>query len=109
MKRVSLNRALVLEQPERVADGAGGFGTIWQSLGTLWADVQEGSGREARGPAGAVSRLALRITVRGATFDSPKRPRAGQRFREGPRVFSVDAVAEAGMFLVCHAHEEVAQ
>lgn len=109
MKGVQLNRALVLEQPERVADGAGGFETVWQPLGTLWAEVKARSGREANGPVGALSRLSLKITVRGAAFDSPKRPRAGQRFREGLRLFSVDAVAEDGMFLVCHAHEEVAQ
>ncbi len=109
MKGVQLNRALVLEQPERVADGAGGFVTVWQPLGTLWAEVKARSSREANGPAGALSRLSLKITVRGADFSSPKRPKAGQRLREGQRLFAVDAVAEDGMFLVCHAHEEVAQ
>ncbi|WP_050929415.1 head-tail adaptor protein [Aestuariivita boseongensis] len=106
-----LNRALVLEASERVADGAGGFSESWVQLGTLWAEVTTRSGREARDVVSAVSAVMLRIVVRGAPVGSAARPLAGQRFREGTRIFAIEAVSEwdpAGRYLVCFAKEEVA-
>jgi head-tail adaptor len=46
--------------------------------------------------------------VRGAPVGAPSRPVAGQRFREGARIYPILAVAEAdpeGRYLVCHAEE----
>lgn len=106
----NLTRALVLETPVPVPDGAGGFTTNWQALGTLWAEIRAGAGRErfaALGPAGEVR---LRILVRAAPHGSDQRPRPDQRFREDARVFRILAVAEAdvqGRFLICTAFEEV--
>ena len=89
-----LNRALVLERPARVPDGAGGFSEAWEALGSLWAEV-----------------TAYRVVVRAAPEGSSMRPAAGQRFRDGARVYAIRAVAErdpGGRFLICFCDEEVA-
>ncbi|MCV2880979.1 head-tail adaptor protein [Actibacterium sp. XHP0104] len=104
-----LSRRLVLEAPQRVADGAGGWSEAWQVLGTLPAEVIAGAGRERAGQGAALSRMAYRITVRGAPVGASFRPQAGQRFREGGRVFHIQAVAERdprGAYLICFAEEE---
>src|SRR6056297_1513239 len=111
MGRVHLNRQLVLEAPERVADGAGGFTEAWMGLGTLWAELVARTGRERSGESAPVSATGYRITVRAAPEGAAMRPRPGQRFREGTRVFRIEAVAErdaGARFLVCFAEEEVA-
>ncbi len=104
-----LSRALVLEAPQRVADGAGGFAETWVALGTLWAEVVPGAGRDAAGEEVTLASVPCRITVRGAPFGAPSRPVAGQRFRDGARLFAVLAVTEqdaAGQYLTCFAREE---
>lgn len=107
---VDLNRALVLERLVKAGDGAGGFTRSWQAVGTLWAEVVAGSGRDVAGEEFTLSAVPYRITVRGAPVGSPQRPRADQRFREGTRAFRIVAVTErdpAGAFLLCFAREEV--
>ncbi|NUH64579.1 phage head closure protein [Sulfitobacter sp. S0837] len=109
MKRPHLNRALTLEAPQRVNDGAGGFVESWQPLGTLWAEVTPRTGRETAQSATAVSRMSFKITVRAAPQGAAQRPTARQRFRDGTRVFTIQAVAEAdraGRYLTCFAQEE---
>ena len=111
MSRVSLNRKLVLEEPQRVSDGAGGFTEIWVALGVLWADIRAGTGNEGEA-AGVMtaSTVPYRITVRGAPPGAPSRPRPDQRFREGERVFRILAVTERdphARCLECFAREEV--
>ncbi|SFS08023.1 head-tail adaptor protein [Yoonia litorea] len=106
-----MNRSLILEAPQRVADGAGGFSRTWEPLGVLWAEVKAGRGREMAQGQAVLSRVPLRITVRAAPVGAVSRPKAGQRFVEGTRVFSIHAVSDAGshgQFLTCHALEEVA-
>lgn len=110
MKALKLNRALVLEDAYRVPDNAGGYTTQWQALGTLWAQVRPGSGRAYRVDALPLSRVPLRIIVRAAPDGAPSRPKAGQRFREGNRIYLIRAVTEhdqAAHYLRCHAEEEV--
>ncbi len=105
-----LNRKLVLEEAQRVADGAGGFAIIWVALGALWAAVDPGSGRERAGEFATLSFVSYRITVRGAPQGAPSRPKPDQRFRDGARIFRITAVTEAddqGQYLVCFAQEEV--
>ncbi|MFC0340084.1 head-tail adaptor protein [Paracoccus niistensis] len=100
---------LVLERPERVADGMGGYRMEWRSLGILYAQMRAGSGAERQGEVGAESVVPWRITVRAARAGDPRRPGAGQRFRMGGRVFRIEAVAEAdgaGLWLDCRAREE---
>jgi len=104
-----LNRQLVLETPERAADGAGGFNRGWTPLGTLWAKVVAGTGREAAGAAAPLSRVGFKIFVRGAPVGADARPKADQRFVEGERIFRILSVAEDdadARFLVCTAQEE---
>ncbi|WP_299776727.1 phage head closure protein [uncultured Roseobacter sp.] len=109
MKTPRLNRQLVLEAPQRIEDGAGGYVETWQSLGTLWAQVTARSGRELAQSGASVSAMSYKIVIRGAPFGDAKRPRPEQRFREGERVFVIKAVAENdanGRYITCFATEE---
>lgn len=109
---VRLNRQLVLEQAQGVTDGAGGTSGGWTALGMLWGNLRPVTGRGTSGEDLALSRVSYRITVRAAPVGAPSRPRAGQRFRDGVRVFVIDAVSAAAAqdgFLICLAHEEVAR
>ena len=111
MKAVHLSRKLVLETPDRVPDGAGGFTQSWTELGALWAEVVARTGREKQGEAVPVSNVGYRITVRAAPVGAEGRPRPDQRFRDGTRLFRILAVADndpGGRFLTCYAEEEVA-
>lgn len=111
MSAPQLNRQMVLETPLRAPDGAGGFTESWQALGTVWAELRPGSGREAGGPAGAVSVARFRVVLRAAPMGHEMRPVAGQRLRMGTRVFAIEAVTEAPdlpMYLRCAVTEEVA-
>ena len=106
-----LNRRLVLEEVERVPDGAGGFAEVWAARGVLWGHVKAGAGREAAADFATLSTVPYRITVRAAPAGAPSRPKPDQRFREGARMFRILAVTEdggAGSYLVCFAREEVA-
>lgn len=106
-----LNRRLVLEAQQRLSDGAGGFTTSWQPLGTVWAAITARTGRETATAGAPISAVSYRIVVRGAPFGSPQRPKPEQRFREGERVFVIQAVAEEdadGRYLTCFATEETA-
>jgi head-tail adaptor len=101
----------VLESAARVADGAGGFIETWTALGVHWADLRPGRGRAAEGEGLVLARVPWRITVRAALPGSAARPVAGQRFREGQRLFRILAVGEAdagGRYLTCEADEETA-
>ncbi len=111
MAEPDLSRPLVLQAPTRLSDGAGGYAETWAPLGTLWAEVRPVSGGEYAGPETALSRISLRITCRAAPQDAPSRPRPGQRFLDGARVYAIAAVTEADAaqrFLVCYAREEAA-
>lgn len=111
MKAPQLNRALVLEGVERLSDGAGGYTETWTALGILWAAFRPGTGGDVPGEEQILAAVPYRITVRGAPQGSASRPKAGQRFREGGRLFPILAVTEAdpaGRFLTCFAREEVA-
>ncbi|TPE50833.1 head-tail adaptor protein [Amaricoccus solimangrovi] len=103
-----MTRALVLEEPERVPDGCGGFAVTWIGVGTLWASVVARRGREAFVAGRTEARVTYRILVRGAPPGARSRPRADQRFREGSRIFDIVSVAEAdprGRFLEIIAEE----
>ncbi len=107
----TLSRALVLEAPDRVPDGAGGFINTWVALGTVWAEISTQSGRLTQEAETPVAAVTLRIVVRAAPSGSSRRPCAGQRFREGTRLYAIESVSEkdlAGRYLICFAKEEVA-
>ena len=110
MKAPDLNRTLVLEGATRVNDGAGGYAEVWATLGTLWAAVAPGSGRDVPGEELVLSSVPYRITVRAAPYGAVSRPKPEQRFREGARIFTILAVTERdpdGRYLTCFAREEV--
>ena len=111
MSAPRLNRLLVLEGATRSADGAGGFSESWAALGELWAEVSARTGRERAGAGVLVSSVSYRIVVRAAPVGAASRPRPEQRFRDGTRLYVIQAVAEHdpdGRFLTCFADEEVA-
>jgi len=110
MARYALNRPLVLEAAASLPDGAGGLVLNWVALGTLWAEVRPGAGRERLGPIAPEGEMLFRVYTRAAPPASPQRPRPDQRFRDGARVFRILAVGEAdaaGAFLVAVCREEV--
>jgi head-tail adaptor len=110
MTPVHLNRLLTLERSVQTPDGAGGFVLGWEAIGTLWAEITPGTGRDAGGVEVTRSSVAYRITLRGAPVGSPRRPVPGQRLTQNGRVFDVLAVTErdaGGLYLTCFAREEV--
>jgi len=111
MKTPELNRKLVLEEPVRVADGAGGYEITWSALGTLWADIRPGTGREREVHSLPRSQVPFVVTMRAAPTGAESRPKAGQRFREGTRIYNINAVTEAvgsRRYLKVRVTEEVA-
>lgn len=109
MRAPVLNRRLVLETHVRDEDAAGGFVDRWLPMGTLWAEVRAGAGREREGPGVPMGRVAYRVLVPAALPGALNRPRPDQRLREGTRVFRILAVAEhdvQGAYLCCHCEEE---
>lgn len=109
MRAPHLNRALELQEATRSPDGAGGFSVTWTVLGTLWAEVVPGTGRDPAGEEVVLASVPCRITVRAAAVGATGRPKPGQRLCEGGRVFAVLAVAErdpAGRYLTCFCREE---
>lgn len=108
---VTLSRRLLLERPLAAPDGAGGFAQTWETLGAVWAEMVARGGRETDGGVISLAAAKYRITLRGAPVGAEQRPTPECRFREGDRVFAIDAVTEKdghGRYLVCHATEEVA-
>jgi head-tail adaptor len=107
MKMLEMNRRLLLEAPERIADGAGGFEQTWVARGHVWAAVEiRGAGREVD----QASRLPLRITMRAVPPASAAYPDAEMRFRDGGRLYRIEAVHQGdplGRTLTCFAVEEV--
>lgn len=108
--RFSLDRALVLEEVTRQPDNAGGYTESWIALGTLFGDVKPGAGRERALNSATLSYVPYRIVVRAAPFGAASRPKAGQRFRDGLRIYRIEAVADRyrdGLYIVCFTKEEV--
>ena len=105
----TLNRRLKLETVYRTRDDAGGYSETWQVVGELWASLKPGTGRETELGGLTLSKVPYRITVRAAPHGAVSRPVAGQRFRDGERVFKITAVTEAdakARYLTCFALEE---
>jgi len=106
--KVNLSRKLVLEERVNTPDGKGGFDVNWNALGVVWADVDARYGRESLVGARDHTRVKYRIIVRAVPIGAAARPQVDQRFREGPRVFSILAVAEfdaRARYLECWAEE----
>ena len=85
----ALRRRLVLEAPVSMPDGLGGATESFETVAALWAQVEWLSGGE-RWRSGRPEQFAShRITLRWrAGLD------AGQRLRDGARIFDIRAVAD---------------
>lgn len=108
MNAAAFTRRLTLEAATETDDGAGGRVAHWSALGALWAEVRGVSAFERFWGGTESRRVSHRITVRWAPFGAPARPVAGQRFREGDRLFSILGVTEAdrrNRFLTCWVEE----
>ena len=106
-----LSRKLVLEAREAVGDGAGGRSGGWQVLCTHWAQVEARLGRFEKGDGFPRARVPYKVTIRSMPQDALSRPKAGQRFVEGARVYLIKAVpdeATDARYLICYVDEEVA-
>lgn len=105
-----LNRKLLLEARSRSEDGAGGYSGSWSVLGTHWGAVEPRSGRLETGEEFARSRSSYRVTLRAVPPNSLSRPKPGQRFRDGARVFAIRSVQDGSdlRFLTCNVDEEEA-
>ncbi|MDJ1007532.1 MAG: head-tail adaptor protein [Paracoccaceae bacterium] len=109
MKAPVLNRKFALEAADRQPDGQGGHEESWGTLGTLWGELKGMTGSDRLRGEAAMSLATFRITVRAAPPNAPSRPVAGQRLREGPRLFSILAVVDRdveGRWLTCFCREE---
>jgi head-tail adaptor len=89
------DRRLVLEAFEPTPDGGGGMTGAWRALGVHWARLHPLSARQRAIGEAARSEITHRAVVRWSAPETPSRPRPGQRFREGTRIYAVAGVAEA--------------
>jgi head-tail adaptor len=108
---VNLGRPLILETKSGAADGAGGFENNWVEMGTMWADFTGERGRGRETSLNDTSVVTSKIIVRSAQVGSSMRPHSGQRFREGSRIYMIEAVNEydtQGLYLACWVKEEFA-
>lgn len=108
----NLNRKLALEELSRSPDGAGGYDAAWQELGVLWGAFKTATGRREPGEGHARTRATYRVTVRASPPGVGARPVAGQRFREGTRIYPIRAVYDLrsdGRYLECLVDEEFAE
>ena len=106
-----LSRMLTLETPITQPDGAGGYSRSWTVLGHLWAAVDVASGKATSGETSPITRVGYNIIVRASPDGSARRPRPGQRFREGQRFYQIKTVKqvdERARYLRCFATEELA-
>ena len=104
-----LSRRLMLEDPRRTSDGAGGHVEAWQVLGEHWCEMRALSGRSTDRLGTSLSLQRYRITLRAAPVGHSARPRPDQRCRDGGRIFRIDAVAEGDpdqRYLTCFVTEE---
>nr|CAD6610855.1 head-tail adaptor protein [Rhizobium sp. Khangiran2] len=97
---------LVLEAPVEAPDGQGGAAVTWEAVRVLWARVEpvRVSERQEAGAESATISYRIWIWFRDDVV-------AGQRFRNGSRVFAVKLVRdphETRRFLVCHCEEVAA-
>lgn len=109
MNRMHLNRRLVLETLETGTDGAGGFVSVWQALGTVWAQLEPAPVREAVIGDRIETVQPVQITLRAAPVGDPSRPLVGQRLREAGRCYRIVGVSERdgrGTYLLCQTREE---
>ncbi|MDX3928868.1 MAG: phage head closure protein [Shinella sp.] len=95
---------LVLERPERTADGQGGAVRDFTAAASLWARIEPVSAARAERAGGEAMTVTHRIWLRHrADVES------GMRLRKGARLFSIRGFRdpdETRRYLVCDCEEE---
>lgn len=85
----ALRHRLVLEQAQRVSDGAGGFTETWIAAATVWAAIRPSQGGEGVDSGRLAGRVSHTISLRYRAGVTP-----AMRFRQGARVFHILAVID---------------
>ncbi|PTM38736.1 phage head closure protein [Bosea sp. 124] len=99
----TLRRRLVLEAAVATPDGIGGATQAFETVAALWAQVEWLSGGEHWRRGRSEQAATHRVTMRWRTGVD-----AGQRLRDGERLFDIRAVADpdgSRRRLVCHVLE----
>ena len=95
---------LLVEAPEDVPDGAGGFNRQWREVAATWGMVVPLSARMREIARQTDERTSHHVTVRHRTDI-----RSGMRFRKGGRLLRIVTAHdpdETGRFLMCRCEEE---
>ena len=82
-----LRHRLVLEEAQRVSDGAGGFTETWITLATVSAAIAPSGGSESVNSGRLAGRVSHQVTLRYRPGMTP-----AMRFRLGTRQFHILAV-----------------
>ncbi|MEX0969558.1 MAG: head-tail adaptor protein [Paracoccaceae bacterium] len=103
-----LNRPMVLQDRVQTPDGMGGQRLDWQPLGTHWCELRSRVASLRLLGGYAQSKGTARIYLRAVAIDAPSRPKAGQRFANAGRLFTIVAVSEAdaeARYIECQVEE----
>ena len=102
----ALRHRVTIEEPVRVPDAAGGADITWQSLATVWAEIQPKAGREVFESDQLGGRVTHDVRMRFRSGVTPK-----MRILHNARSFDIRYVAnigERGEWLVCACEETTA-
>jgi len=80
----ALRHRLVLEEAQRVSDGAGGFTETWVTVATVWAAIEPSGGGEGVDSGRLAGRVSHTVSLRYRAEVIP-----AMRFRQGTRLFHI--------------------
>lgn len=98
-----LRHRLVLEEPQRVSDGAGGFTETWVEVATVWGALRPNGGSEAVDSGRLAGQVSHTVTLRHRDGVTP-----AMRFRKETRIFHILAAIdedERRRWLTCLCEE----
>jgi SPP1 family predicted phage head-tail adaptor len=84
-----LRHRLVLEETQRVSDGAGGFTEDWVTVAAVWAAIRPSGGGESVEAGRLAGRMTHDVTIRYRAGVTP-----AMRFRQGNRLFQILAAID---------------
>lgn len=98
-----MRNRVTIEQPERIADEAGGAEIVWTAVATVWAEIQPITGREVFESDQLGGRVTHDVRLRYRSGITPK-----MRILHAGRAFDIRYVAnlgERGEWLICSCEE----
>jgi SPP1 family predicted phage head-tail adaptor len=104
MRIGSLRKRLTLQGESLVPDGSGGHAASWDTLATVWAEIQPASGS---GPLAANFDRRITHVIR-LRFQQGVEVKTGMRLLDGNRIYAIRAVVNAderNRWLDAHAEE----